>query len=85
MRDRNCVEFLQWCLPELGYRWPGYRKVRRTVCKRLRRRLRELALTDLVAYRAHLAATLMEKIGRCLPRPALTMNAAARSLRSCAR
>jgi chemotaxis protein methyltransferase CheR len=56
MGDRDCVEFLQWCLPELGYRWPGYRKVRRTVCKRLRRRLRELALPDLAAYRAYLAA-----------------------------
>lgn len=56
VRDRDCVEFLQWCLPELGYRWPGYRKVRRTVCKRLRRRLRELALPDLAAYRAHLVA-----------------------------
>ncbi|MCH8155613.1 MAG: hypothetical protein IH786_10185 [Proteobacteria bacterium] len=38
MPDRDCVGFLQWCLPRLGLRWPGYRKVRRTVCKRVGRR-----------------------------------------------
>jgi len=54
VRDSDCVRFLQWCLPRLGLRWPGYRKVRRTVCKRLRRRLRALDLEDLAAYRAHL-------------------------------
>jgi chemotaxis protein methyltransferase CheR len=35
-------------------RWPGFRKVRRQVCKRLRRRLAELDLPDLEAYRAYL-------------------------------
>jgi chemotaxis protein methyltransferase CheR len=35
-------------------RWPGFRKVRGQVCKRLRRRLSELQLSDLTAYRAHL-------------------------------
>jgi chemotaxis protein methyltransferase CheR len=35
-------------------RWAGFRKVRGQVRKRLRRRLSELALPDLVAYRAHL-------------------------------
>jgi chemotaxis protein methyltransferase CheR len=35
-------------------RWPGFRKVRRQVCKRLRRRLAELGLPDLAAYRARL-------------------------------
>lgn len=48
----DCVSFLQWCLPLLGLRWRGYRRVRGTVCKRLRRRLRELGLADLGAYRA---------------------------------
>jgi chemotaxis protein methyltransferase CheR len=54
MQDRDCVEFLQWCLPRLALRWPGYRKVRRTVRKRLGRRLRELGLADLDAYRGYL-------------------------------
>ncbi len=55
-RDEACIRFLQWCLPELGLRWKGYRKVRRTVCKRITRRLRELGLADLEAYRRYLAA-----------------------------
>lgn len=37
----DCVAFLQWALPQLGLRWAGYRRVRGTVCRRLRRRLRE--------------------------------------------
>jgi len=55
MRDQDCVAFLQGHLPRLGLRWPGFRKVRGTVCKRLRRRLRELGLKDLDAYAAYLA------------------------------
>ena len=51
MGDDDCVRFLQWCLPQLHMRWAGYRKVRRTVCKRVRRRVRELGLEDLAAYR----------------------------------
>lgn len=35
MTDRKCVELLQWALPKLQFRWPGFRKVRRIVCKRL--------------------------------------------------
>jgi chemotaxis protein methyltransferase CheR len=54
--DRRCVEFLQWALPRLGLRWAGFRKVRRQVCRRLRRRLEELELADLDAYREHLDA-----------------------------
>ncbi len=56
MRDKACVAFLQGHLPCLGLRWPGFRKVHGTVCKRLRRRLRELGLDDLDAYAAYLAA-----------------------------
>ncbi|MGN6868024.1 MAG: CheR family methyltransferase [Solirubrobacteraceae bacterium] len=52
MKDSQCVEFLQWALPRLGMRWAGFRKVRRQVCKRLGRRLAELGLPDLDAYRA---------------------------------
>jgi chemotaxis protein methyltransferase CheR len=54
--DRRCVDFLQWALPRLGLRWAGFRKVRRQVCRRLRRRLGELELADLDAYREHLEA-----------------------------
>jgi len=56
MRDIECTAFLQWALPQLGRSWPGYRKVRRLVCKRLARRLRSLGLADLEHYRRHLAA-----------------------------
>ena len=56
MNDPELVAFLQETLPRLGLRWPGYRKVRRTVGKRLARRLRELGLPDLAAYRRFLAA-----------------------------
>ncbi len=52
MRDKDCVEFLQNHLPRLGLRWAGYRKVRRTVCKRLGRRLRELGLENFQDYAA---------------------------------
>lgn len=54
--DAECVAFLRWCLPRLGLRWEGFRKVRATVCKRVRRRLRELDLPDVAAYRRHLEA-----------------------------
>ncbi len=50
MKDQDCVRFLQAALPRLDLKWAGYRKVRRTVCKRIGRRLRELDLTDLEAY-----------------------------------
>ena len=56
MTDSDCTAFLQWALPQLELRWPGFRKVRRQVCKRLRARMRELGLADYAAYRARLAA-----------------------------
>jgi chemotaxis protein methyltransferase CheR len=56
MKDEECVRFLQEILPQLKLRWPGFRKVRRQVCKRLTRRLADLALPDLPAYRRFLAA-----------------------------
>ncbi len=54
MNDQECVQFLQWALPRLRLRWPGFRKVRRQVCKRVQRRLADLGLCDLAAYRDHL-------------------------------
>ena len=56
MKDAECVRFLQWALPPLRLRWRGFRKVRRQVRKRLGRRLEELGLSDLDAYRARLAS-----------------------------
>ncbi|MDJ0608218.1 MAG: protein-glutamate O-methyltransferase CheR [Kiloniellales bacterium] len=56
MKDTDCVAFLRAALPRLGLRWPGFRKVRGTVCKRLGRRLRALGLEDLEAYNALLEA-----------------------------
>ncbi len=50
----DCTAFLQWALPQAGLHWPGFRKVRRQVCKRLTRRLRELGLDNFAAYRARL-------------------------------
>ncbi|MEE9197045.1 MAG: CheR family methyltransferase, partial [bacterium] len=57
MKDDACVRFLQWALPRLGMRWPGYRKVRGGVCKRVARRIRELRLRDINAYRLRLEAS----------------------------
>jgi len=54
MQDSECVAFLQWALPRLRMRWPGYRKVRRQVCKRVARRLDSLGLADTSAYRTYL-------------------------------
>jgi len=54
MKDDDCVKFLQGILPRLGYRWKGFRKVRKQVCKRIDRRIRELDLSDLPSYRQYL-------------------------------
>ena len=45
MKDDRCVRFLQWALPQMHMRWPGFRKVRRQVCKRIDRRMKMLGLT----------------------------------------
>ena len=54
MKDEQCVRFLQWALPQLQMRWPGFRKVRGQVCKRVDRRIRELGLAGAGDYRAYL-------------------------------
>ncbi len=56
MKDRDCVRFLQWALPRLGLRWPGFRKVRKQVGKRVGRRIVELRLAGVDGYIQHLAA-----------------------------
>ena len=50
MADQALVAFLRSWPPQLGLRWPGYRKVRGLVGKRLKRRLAELGLSELSAY-----------------------------------
>lgn len=56
MSDRHCTAFLQWALPRLELRWPGFRKVRRQVCKRVTRRIHDLGIADFTGYRARLEA-----------------------------
>lgn len=56
MKDTDCIQFLQWALPKLEMRWPGFRKVHRHVCKRINRRITELGLSDTSAYRCYLDA-----------------------------
>ena len=58
--DQECTRFLQWCLPRLRMRWMGFRRVRKQVCKRLSRRIAELGLADLGAYRAFLESNETE-------------------------
>jgi len=60
MKDESCICFLQWALPHLHMRWPGFRKVRGQVCKRLGRRLEELKLPDLKRYRMYLQDNPLE-------------------------
>jgi len=50
MRDEECVQFLQSVLPQLHMRWPGFRKVRAQVCKRIQRRMNQLSLDGIAAY-----------------------------------
>lgn len=60
MTASDCTAFLQWALPQLELHWPGFRKVRRQVFKRLTRRLRDLGLEDFAAYRKKLETDPLE-------------------------
>jgi chemotaxis protein methyltransferase CheR len=60
MSDVDCVAFLQWALPRLDMRWRGFRKVRGQVCKRVKRRMRQLGLDEFSAYRERLEAEPQE-------------------------
>ena len=61
MPDQALVAFLRSWLPQLGLRWPGYRKVRGLVAKRLKRRLGELGLSELSAYQEFLVRDPAER------------------------
>lgn len=54
MQNDDCIRFLRWALPQIRMRWPGFRKVRVQICKRIDRRLRELNIADAYAYKAYL-------------------------------
>jgi chemotaxis protein methyltransferase CheR len=54
MEDNVCVGFLQWLLPRLRMRYPGFRKVRKQVCKRIQRHIKQLNLPDAKAYQHYL-------------------------------
>jgi chemotaxis protein methyltransferase CheR len=60
MHEISCVEFLQSTLPQMRMRWPGFRRVRRHVCRRVTARIRELDLGGLAAYREYLAGNAGE-------------------------
>lgn len=55
MTDDECISFLQWALPRMRMSWPGFRKVRGQVRKRITRRMTELAIHDISGYRDYLA------------------------------
>lgn len=52
--DAELVAFLQWALPQRGFRWRGFRRVRSTVRKQLGVRLAQLGLQSLAEYRQRL-------------------------------
>lgn len=52
MKDPECVALLRSSAVRLGLSWQGFRNVHGQVCKRIRRRMAALGLTDLAAYRA---------------------------------
>ncbi len=56
MRDLEWVDLLEWALPRLGFRWPGFRRVRGQVCKRISRRMTELHVARVAEYRARLGS-----------------------------
>jgi chemotaxis protein methyltransferase CheR len=46
----TCHELLQDILPKLGYRWAGFRKVRRQICRRIHRRMQDLGINNYHQY-----------------------------------
>ena len=52
----GCIQFLQWALPRMRMRWAGFRKVRKQVCKRIRRRMATLGLKAYEDYQRWLEA-----------------------------
>lgn len=60
MKDSDCVNFLQWALPQMQMQWSGFRKVRGQVCKRIDRRLSTFSFNDVGSYREYLQTHVEE-------------------------
>jgi len=57
MASTDDIAFLQWALPQMGYRWQGFRKPRNQVLKRIRERMHQLGLSGGYAeYKLYLEA-----------------------------
>jgi len=56
----TCHEFLQHVLPKLGYRWAGFRKVRRQVCRRIHQRMQEIETNNFRNYLNYLEKNAQE-------------------------
>jgi chemotaxis protein methyltransferase CheR len=54
MNDKACIKFLHHYLPKPGYRWKGFRKVRKKVCKRINKRIKELDVGNIQDYSEYL-------------------------------
>lgn len=54
MKTLTCQEFLQRHLPRLRFRWAGFRRVHKQVCRRLGRRITDLGLSGFSAYECYL-------------------------------
>jgi chemotaxis protein methyltransferase CheR len=54
MNDQEWVRFLQWALPRMRMYWPGFRKVRKNIIKRIHKRIQVLQLADTTAYQHYL-------------------------------
>jgi len=63
LTDAECVALLRWVLPRLGLRFEGFRRVRRSVCRRVARRIAALGLADAAAY-THFLETHAEEWAR---------------------
>lgn len=50
MESSDCVQFLQWALPQMHMRWAGFRRVRRQVCKRILLRISDLRFENIIEY-----------------------------------
>jgi chemotaxis protein methyltransferase CheR len=56
VKDSDCVAFMQWALPCMQLRWPGFRRVCRQACKRIQRRMNELSCREVAVYRQYVEA-----------------------------
>ena len=54
MKEHECTDFLQRYLPRLRFRWAGFRKVHKQVCKGLYRRMTELGFSGFSFYEGYL-------------------------------